>query len=124
MSSASRPLIIERMRDFIETKQVKIRSIRLIEELRVFVWKNSKAQALQGYNDDLVMSFGISMYMRDSSIRFRRTAESLTYATLDNIKKAGDSPVYNTTNYMNHNPWQMEISSNNGNSIEDLSWLL
>ena len=124
MSSASRPLIIERMRDFIETKQVKIRSIRLLEELRVFIWKNSKAQAMQGYNDDLVMSFGISMYMRDSSIRFRRTAESLTYAALNSIKKAGDAPVYNTTNFMNHNPWQMEVNSNNGSSIEDLSWLI
>jgi hypothetical protein len=124
MSSASRPLIVERMRDFIETKQVKIRSIRLLEELRVFIWKNSKAQAMQGYNDDLVMSFAISMYMRDSSIRFRRTAESLTYAALNSIKKAGDAPVYNTTNFMNHNPWQMEINSNNGNSIEDLSWLI
>jgi len=124
MSSASRPLIIERMRDFVETKQVKIRSLRLLEELRVFIWKNSKPQAMQGYNDDLVMSFAISMYMRDSSIRFRRTAESLTYAALDAIKKTGDSPVYNTSNFMSNNPYQMEISTANGNSIEDISWLL
>jgi len=124
MSSASRPLIIERMRDFIETKQVKIRSLRLLEELRVFIWKNSKPQAMQGYNDDLVMSFAISMYMRDSSIRFRRTAESLTYATLDGMKKMGESPVYNTNNFINNNPYQMEITTVNGNTIEDLNWLL
>jgi hypothetical protein len=125
MSSASRPLIVERMRDFIETKQVKIKSIRLLEELRVFVWKNSKAQALQGYNDDLVMSFAILMYMRDSSIRFRRTAESLTYATLDSMKKVSDTQVYNTTNFMNRNPWQMEINNTiGGSSIENLSWLI
>jgi hypothetical protein len=68
-STKSRPLIVERMRDFVETKQVVIRSIRLLEELRVFIWKNSKAQAMSGYNDDLVMSFAIGMYMRDSSIR-------------------------------------------------------
>lgn len=124
MSSASRPLIVERMRDFIETKQVKIRSIRLLEELRVFIWKNSKAQAMQGYNDDLVMSFAISMYMRDSSIRFRRTAESLTYATLNAVKKVGDTPIYNSSNFITHNPWQMETPSMGGNSTEDLSWLI
>jgi len=124
MSSASRPLIIERMRDFIETKQVKIRSVRLLEELRVFIWKNSKPQAMQGYNDDLVMSFAISMHMRDSSIRFRRTAESLTYAALDGMKKMGESPVYNTNNFMTQNPFQMEISTASGNSLEDISWLL
>jgi len=124
MSSASRPLIIERMRDFIETKQVKIRSVRLLEELRVFIWKNSKPQAMQGYNDDLVMSFAISMHMRDSSIRFRRTAESLTYAALDGMKKMGESPVYNTNNFTTHNPYHMEISTASGNSLEDISWLL
>jgi len=125
MSSKSRPLVIERMRDFIETKQVKIRSIRLIEELRVFIWKNAKAQAMGGYNDDLVMSFAISMYMRDSSIRFRRTAESLTYVGLNNITKTQDtSPVYNASSFMNKNPWQMEVTTPMGNNLEDLSWLL
>jgi hypothetical protein len=124
MSSASRPIIIERMRDFVETKQIRIRSIRLLEELRVFIWKNAKPQAMSGYNDDLVMAFAISMYMRDSSIRFRRTAESLTYATLNSVKKVGDSPIYNSSNFMSNNPWQQEISTTNGNISQDLTWLL
>ena len=62
--------------------------------------------------------------MRDSSIRFRRTAESLTYATLNGMTKVGDSPVYNTTDYMTQNPWKMDISTTNGSSQEDISWVL
>lgn len=34
--------------------------------MRVFIWKNGKAQAQAGYNDDLVMSFGIGLYVRDT----------------------------------------------------------
>ena len=33
-----------------------------MDELRVFIWKNSKPQAMQGYNDDLVMSFSTAYY--------------------------------------------------------------
>jgi hypothetical protein len=48
---------------------------RLLEELRVFVWKNGKSQAMQSYNDDLVMAFAIAMYMRETSLKFKTTAE-------------------------------------------------
>jgi hypothetical protein len=113
------------MRDFVETKQVVIRSIRLLEELRVFIWKNSKAQAMSGYNDDLVMSFAIGMYMRDSSIRFKRNAESLTYASLNSFTRTTDnSAVYNASSHLNSNPWAMEVQHNAGSSVEDLSWLI
>ncbi len=44
-----------------------IRSKRLLEEMKVFVWKNGRPEAQTGYNDDLVMSFGIGMYLRDTS---------------------------------------------------------
>ena len=125
MTTKSRPIIIERMRDFIETKQVNIRSVRLLEELRVFIWKNSKPQALSGYNDDLVMSFAIGMYMRDSSIRFRKTAESLTYASLDSMTKSGNSNlIYNSINNSNTNPWKMDIPHMGGTHSEDISWLI
>jgi hypothetical protein len=124
-STKSRPLIVERMRDFVETKQVVIRSIRLLEELRVFIWKNSKAQAMSGYNDDLVMSFAIGMYMRDSSIRFKRNAESLTYASLNSFTRTTDNTaVYNASSHLNSNPWAMEVQHNAGSSVEDLSWLI
>ena len=43
----------------------KIHSNRLIDELFVFIYKSgvsqSKAEAMQGYNDDLVMSYSIAL---------------------------------------------------------------
>jgi hypothetical protein len=125
MSTKARPSVLEKMRDFIETKTVTIRSIRLLEELRVFIWKNGKQQAMQGYNDDLVMAFAMGMYLRETSLRFRKTAESLTYASLNAYTKVGDdSPMYNASSNYGNNPWQQEVTTPQGQQNVDLTWLL
>jgi len=125
MSTKVRPSVLEKMRDFIETKTVVIRSIRLLEELRVFIWKNGKQQAMSGYNDDLVMAFAIAMYLRETSLRFKRTAESLTHATLNAYTKAGDdSPMYQSYTNYGQNPWKQEIATPMGQEQQDLTWLL
>ncbi len=117
--------LLLKMRDFIETKTVVIRSIRLLEELRVFIWKNGKQQAMSGYNDDLVMAFAIAMYLRETSLRFKRTAESLTHATLNAYTKVGDdSPMYQSYTNYGQNPWQQEIATPMGKEQQDLTWLL
>jgi len=125
MTTQSRPLVIEKMRDFVENKVAIIRSIRLLEELRVFIWKNGKAQAMQSYNDDLVMSFSIAMYLRETSLRYRKTADSLTYAALNSYTKTQDTSVaYNANNVYNQNPWSMNISTPQGGEAQDLTWLI
>jgi hypothetical protein len=125
MSTKVRPSVLEKMRDFIENKTVTIRSIRLLEELRVFIWKNGKQQAMSGYNDDLVMAFAIGMYLRETSLRFKRTAQSLTEATLNSYTKVGDdSPMYQSYTNYGQNPWQQEIATPMGKEQQDLTWLL
>ena len=121
----TRPLVIEKMRDIVENKLANIKSIRLLEELRVFIWKNGKAQAMQSYNDDLVMSFAIGMYLRETSLRFRKTAENLTYAALNSFTKTQDKSIaYNANNQYNQNPWVMNVNTPRGGEMNDLTWLL
>jgi hypothetical protein len=126
MTVKSRPLVLERLRDFVENKLCTVRSIRLLEELRVFVWKNGKQQAMQGYNDDLVMSFAIAMYLRETSLRFRKTMDNLTAATLNNYSKTTQPMGH----YMNnssgeYNPWQINYTTPDGVSHnENLNWLI
>ena len=125
MSSRTRPLALEKMRDCLENKVANIKSLRLLEELRVFIWKNNKQQAMNGYNDDLVMSFAMAMYLRETSLRYRKTAESLTYSALNNYSKTtGDMPLYNANSHINQNPWGMQIINSQGQQNEDLTWLL
>lgn len=109
-----------------EDRSVIIQSQRLLDEFRVFIWKNGKAQALQSYNDDLVMSWSTGLFLRDTALRFRKTAVDLTYASLNNFSRTTNEgyQVYNGGGYSNQgqeNPWKMEIT--NGEQT-DLTWLL
>jgi len=122
MNQRTRPLVIEKARSFLEEKSVTIRSQRLLDELRVFIWKNGKAQALQGYNDDLVMSFSIGLFLRDTAIRFRQTAMDLTYTSLNNYSNANQGyQVYSANQNGPNNPWQMQTGNN---EYSDITWLL
>jgi hypothetical protein len=125
MATKIRLNIIEKMRDFIENKQVVFRSIRLLDELKVFIWKNGKQQAMQGYNDDLVMAFAIAMFLRETSVRYKKTADSLTVSVLNSLgKSTADVGFYNANSLNTQNPWNMKISAQGGEYSQDLTWLI
>jgi hypothetical protein len=65
-SSKTRPLVIAKMEEFMRNKLIKINSNRLLTEMKTFIWHNGKAQAMRSYNDDLVMSFAIGCWVRDT----------------------------------------------------------
>jgi len=121
-SLKTRPLVISKMVSYIHEKSVTIQSKRLIEELRTFVWKNGKAQALGGYNDDLVMAFGIAMFLRDTALHFRQQGLDMARAALGGIHSTNHrAPSVYTTNNGVKNPYEME---NPYGDKEDISWLL
>lgn len=121
----TKPLVIAKLREFVEGKLVTIRSLRLLEELRVFIWKNDVGVAMNGYNDDLVMSFSIAMYLRDTSLRYKTTADSLLRNSLDNFVKTDSGfQLYNANSTFNNNNWQMDVPTQNGMENQDLRWLL
>jgi hypothetical protein len=123
MNQRTRPLVIEKARSFLEEKSVVLRSQRLLDEYRVFVWKNGKPQALSGYNDDLVMAFCMGLFLRDTAIRFRQTAMDLTYASLNSYHRTTGTnfEIYSTPQqFTSNNSWSMPM----GNDQEDITWLL
>ena len=65
-SNKTRPLIIAKMEEFVRNKLIKIRSLRLYNEMKTFVWNNGRAQAMRSYNDDLVMACAIGCWIRDT----------------------------------------------------------
>ena len=120
MTSRVRPLIIGKIQEYVNDKSVIIQSKRLLEEMKVFMWKNGRAEAQQGYNDDLVMAFGIGMFMRDTSFKFSQQHLDMSKASLNSIatNKVSWKGGYNANNV--DNPYTQEI---NGKQ-EDISWLL
>lgn len=67
-SMKTRPLIVAKLEEFIRNDIVIIKSNRLLNELKTFVWNNGKPQAMRGYNDDLVMSMAIACWVRDTAL--------------------------------------------------------
>jgi hypothetical protein len=120
MSMKTRPLVIAKMMEYIRDKSVTIQSKRLLEEMRVFVWKNGKAQAQNGYNDDLIMAFATSLYVRDTALKLRQQGMDLARAQLSSFSSLNNrqAAVYNVGN-MQNNPYNIDTP----HGKEDISWL-
>jgi hypothetical protein len=67
-SSKTKPLLIAKFEEFIRNKILTIYSSRLRSELDTFIWNNGRAEAQQGYNDDLIMACAIGCWVRDTAI--------------------------------------------------------
>jgi hypothetical protein len=114
----TRPLVVNKFREYVGDRSVTINSKRLLEEMKVFVWKNGRPEAQSGYNDDLVMSFGIGMLLRDTSLKFQQQGLDMTRAALNNMTKTTTVGAFNANSV--RNPYLQEM----GGQKEDLRWLL
>lgn len=121
MTTRTRPLVISRLCEYMLEESIKINSLRLLAEMETFIWKNGKAQAIDGKNDDLIMALAIGLWVRDTALRLRLEGIELTKSSLANIG-------YRETKLYMDNPmsrqaarqWEFDV---NGNK-EDLLWLL
>ncbi len=119
-STKTRPEILLAMRSYVKDHLIKVKSIRTVNEMRTFVWKNGKPQAQTGYNDDLVLPYSIGLYLRDSAIQYRSQGIDMQKAVLNSIGRSShNTPTYNLPNNFN-NPYQMQING----QIEDMSWVI
>jgi hypothetical protein len=119
MSSRTRPMVIGKFQEYIGDKGVTFQSKRLVEEMRVFVWKDGRGEAQQGYNDDLVIAFGIAMYIRDTALKYKQRGIDITRNALNNI-------TVNRTQYQGgyfskgtDNPYHIDTDKGK----EDIGWL-
>ena len=121
-SARTRPLIISKLEEYMREQLPIIRSKRLIQELYTFIWKGSRAEAQDGYNDDLVMSFGIGLWIRDTAIRLKQEGMDLNRKALNYMVKysGNNAGIYNSRYNSNSNPWIMKT----GDGDEDISWLI
>jgi hypothetical protein len=119
-TSKTRPLIISKLTDYFREKSIIIRSSRLIDELFTFIYMNGRAEAMKGYNDDLVMAISIGLWVRDTALRLRQEGIDLTKQAVSGITSNTSQGIYGGNDTMNDNPWKMRV----GDDFEDLSqWL-
>ena len=118
MTMKTRPLVVSKLEEYFREKSVIVRSNRLIDELFVFIYNNNKAEAMQGYNDDLVMSFALTLWVRDTALRLRNEGIELTKRTL-----SGASSQMLPQKPSNENDsWTWEVGPKG--EKESLDWLI
>ena len=122
MSVRTRPLVIAKMIEYVREKSVTFQSKRLIQEMRVFIWKNGKAQAQDRYNDDLLMACATALYVRDTALRLRQQGMDLARAQLSSFSNlnAKNKAVIKTVGNQRENPYLIKTPGGE----EDISWLL
>ena len=122
MSARTRPLVIAKMIEYIREHSVTIQSKRLLQEMRVFIWKNGKAQAQDRYNDDLIMACATALYVRDTALRLRQQGMDLARAQLSSFNNLNsrNKAVIKSVGTMQNNPYIV----NTPGGEEDISWLL
>jgi hypothetical protein len=120
MSMKTRPLVVAKLEEFFREKSVIVHSNRLIDELFVFIYNGQRAEAMQGYNDDLVMSFAIGLWIRETALRLRSEGIELMKKTVSNI--AVNEAVYTPKDFSYGKDWEMKVGPNR--EREDLTWLI
>jgi hypothetical protein len=118
-TSRTRPLMISALEMYMREGTPIIRSKRLLQELFVFIWMNGKAQAQVGYNDDLVMSYAIGLWLRDTSLKLRQQGIELNKRALSNFQKTS-GVIYTGNQKRNDTGW----SWNPGDGDQGLTWLI
>ena len=91
-------------------------------EMRVFIWKNGKAQAQDRYNDDLIISCATALYVRDTALRLRQQGMDLARAQLSSFSNLNAQNKVIMTNVGNQreNPYLTKTPYGD----EDIRWLL
>jgi hypothetical protein len=84
-TSKTRPLIVAKLEEFIRNKLIRTYSVRLFNEMKTFIWKNGKPQAMRSYNDDLVMALAICCWVRDTALQVNQRDVEYKKAMLDGM---------------------------------------
>jgi hypothetical protein len=83
----------------IRTNGVKIRSSRLISEMKTFIYKNGRPDHMEGYHDDLLMSLGMALWVLEHSFKNLEKLEKQTKAILSSWTNSSTTqPVTSTIN--------------------------
>jgi len=117
----NRGLVINKIESYFEETNmdeaetsITIYSKRLLNELETFIWKNGKAQAQSGRNDDLVMALGIFLWVRDTALKLRQEGIDLTKMLLSKISKAPQfEGIYRNQDSMLRDQWKVDLGKEN-----------
>lgn len=122
-TAANKPLIITSLEESLRTGRVLIRSQRLVNELKTFIWKNGKAQAQDGFNDDLCMALGIGQLILNTMLIDIENAKKRTIAMLESFEAVQSmQPVNNKLRNGEQDPYVFRLPDGSEENLR--GWLI
>jgi hypothetical protein len=128
-----RSQIIAALEEAVSRGDFKIRSERLIAELKKFIYKNGKPDHMKGSHDDLIMALGMCLFVANTSFKKLHEADNLTKAMLEswktNVNTTPTRSSYLLEDTIKSTPQdgkiysQREINDNILQNTRDFSWL-
>ena len=123
--------MVSELEEHIREGKTIIRSQRMIEELRTFVYKNNRPDHMPGYHDDIIMAYAMAIFVVQTSFKKLEETKKHTKAMLDswlNITNSSNEIIRNnnnttTTNTPTYNQPQVRQGGNNNNDNGDYNWL-
>jgi len=88
-TSKTRPLIVAKLEEFVRNKLIKIKSKRLYNEMKTFVWQNGRPQAMKKHNDDLIMACAIGCWVKDTALATNHRSAAYNRAFLSSMTSSG-----------------------------------
>lgn len=128
-----RSQIVAALEEAVSRGDFKIRSERLISELKKFIYKNGKPDHMKGSHDDLIMALGMCLFVANTSFKRLNEADNTTKAMLDSWKLQTNTLQTKNTQLLNDviksTPEngrvydKREINDNILRNTRDFSWL-
>jgi len=128
-----RSQIVAALEEAVARGDFKIRSQRLTNELKKFIYKNGKPDHMKGSHDDLIMALGMCLFVANTSFKKLHESDNATKAMLESWK-IRDNEINTSADYLLHDTINMARNtmyndphgmSNNNNlqNTRDFGWL-
>lgn len=121
-SGITRPKVIQKFVSYVESDSFKIRSIRLIAELKTYVWLNGRPDHLRGFNDDCIIASAGAIWLFETSFKQLKSNQEMSKQILNSWLDSGTSKQVDANN-TKRIPNNSTIYQN-GRDVSEFSWLL
>ncbi len=125
MTQKTRPLVVAKFEEFVRNKLITIRSKRLFNEMKTFIWHNGKPQAMKKHNDDLIIACAIGCWVKEMAFSVNQRSVEYQKAFLSSMSTTNKSLNTSIPGMIGYEKVRREHKlENDMKESKDFLWLL
>lgn len=120
--------MVAELEKVVRTGEFKVRSHRVISEMKTFIYINGRPDHMKGYHDDCIMSIAMCLFVLQHSFKNLEKVNSQTKAMLNSWVSSTPTTsgtfIQNKENTHSNEPTpQINVTSNLPNDYQQYNWL-